>query len=178
MSLFGERACLAMPANVEQPRRDDKSATPCEHGSMGCRPAQLPASCLQFMSPRTDALPWVHRHEMGKSGPRRKPCPPLAWCWWEKNSFPYYASNDAGGVRQSSIRLLPPRARDQGATCCNRLASNACCTRVRGIGLSGLVSLLDKTSLCVDNTGRQINCQCPEVLSHSAFPGGRLVGGY
>ena len=44
-----------------------------------------------------------------------------------KEFFSLLRSNDAGGVRQSSIRLLPPRARDQGATCCNRLASNACC---------------------------------------------------
>ena len=57
MSLFGERACLAMPANVEQPRRDDKSATPCEHGYM--------ASCklLAVHTFRNDALPWVHREK-------------------------------------------------------------------------------------------------------------------
>ena len=167
-----------MPANVEQPRRDDKSATPCEHGSMGCRPAQLPASCLQFMRPRTDALPWVHRHEMGKSGPRRKPCPHLAWCWWEKNSFPYYAAMTLEAFGNPQFACYPRARGIRERLVATVLQVTLAVTRVRGIGLSGLVSLLDKTSLCVDNTGRQINCQCPEVLSHSAFPGGRLVGGY
>jgi hypothetical protein len=82
---------------------------------------------------------------MGKSGPPAETMPPSRLVLVGKEFFSLLRSNDAGGVRQSSIRLLPPRARDQGATCCNRLASNACCTRVRGIGLSGLVSLLDKT---------------------------------
>lgn len=46
-----------MPANVEQPRPDDKSATPCEHGYM--------ASCklLAVHTFRNDALPWVHREK-------------------------------------------------------------------------------------------------------------------
>ena len=45
-----------MPANVEQPRRDDKSATPCEHGSIG-------------KTRRTTMGPWVDR---GKQRGRRE----------------------------------------------------------------------------------------------------------
>ena len=86
-----------MPANVEQPRCDDKPATPFEHGSIGKMPPyMLPASCLQFI--RSEATRFhgsigenwadvVCGTRLGESGPERKPCPPLAWRWWKRIFF-------------------------------------------------------------------------------------------
>jgi len=77
VSLFGERGLLGHARHVEQPRRDDKSATPCEHGSIGKTKAD-------------DAPPWVHREisadvvcgselPLGTGGWQNPAPPPLSW---------------------------------------------------------------------------------------------------
>ncbi len=51
-AVWGE-GLLGHARHVEQPRRDDKSATPCEHGSIGEKtgmpPCMDPASYFQFI---------------------------------------------------------------------------------------------------------------------------------
>ena len=73
-AVWGEGLAWPCPPTWRNPRRDDKSATPCEHGSIGKTKAD-------------DALPWVHRekqgerlvsHQIGGQRPPAKPCPPLS----------------------------------------------------------------------------------------------------
>ena len=111
-----------MRANVGG-RRDDKSATPCQHGSIGKTKAD-------------DAFPWVHRekqggrrawHQIGRDRPPAKPMPPSRLALVKKFIFRYYAAITLRGVRQSSIRLVPSRARESGNQLLQALASNSCC---------------------------------------------------
>ena len=69
VSLFGERACLTMPANVEQPRRDDKSAAALrawvDRQKTGMPPCIASCKLLAVHTLRNDTLPWVHRKKRG-----------------------------------------------------------------------------------------------------------------
>ena len=51
----------------------------------------------------------VFRQDWWRAAPGETHAPRLPWCWWKK-FFSLLRSNNVGGVRQSSIRLLPSRA--------------------------------------------------------------------
>ena len=110
VAVWGE-GLLSHARHVEQTQRDDKSATPCEHGSIGKTKAD-------------DALPWVHRekqggrrvwHQIGGERPPAKPCPLSLGATRE-------SGNNAGGVRQSFIRYCPPCASNRHVLSPNRMA--------------------------------------------------------
>ena len=90
-----------MPANMEQPRRDDKSATPSEHGSIGKRQGCCPAWLLavSYVQKRPfhgsigkNSADVVCGTKIGGSGHPAKPRPPVRLALVEKHAFRYYAA--------------------------------------------------------------------------------------
>jgi hypothetical protein len=104
VSLFGERACLAMPAMWSNPG-DDKSATPCEHGSIGENGADIVCGTN-----------WV------ETAPGRNRGAPSRLALMEKILSYSQAVTTPRSRVASSTRLLPSHARNRHGLSPNRMA--------------------------------------------------------
>jgi hypothetical protein len=136
-----------MPANGEQTRRDAKSATPCEHGSIGENGADIVCGTN-----------WVD------TAPGQNPGPPPRLALVEK----------CLSYSQVVTTVGCPRVRGIGLS---GLSPNRMAHKWLTVFTPNNCERIDrrKTSRDLDTFGRQSGDHVPEALSHSAFPGCGLV---
>ena len=68
-------------------------------------------------------------HQIRRERPPAKPMPPVSLGAGGRSML--FTRNNAGGVRQSSIRFAALACEESGKRYCKALAGNACCPRAR-----------------------------------------------